>query len=273
VTGAVVVGRVSGLFRYPVKSLRGERLARARLDGDGVQGDREWAVENVETGRILSAKRYGELLMGLARTGAGGTTHLILPGGARHRGGSKACDAALSGWLGQPVRLARRTSGRQVVFDAVDVSGEEPESFEMETVAGQFMDSKSPVHILTEASLASMGPLIPEVDWDVDRFRPNILVETTAAGFPEDEWIDHTVMVGKVGIWVRREAKRCIVPTLAQPRLVEDRRILRTLIDERDNNLGVRAHPVEGGTIAVGDPVRLLPDLGPPPHLQHLARC
>lgn len=267
------VGVVVALWRYPVKSLRGEQLTHAHLDGDGIQGDREWAVESDANGRILSAKRYGSLLMAEAATGDDGKTLLTLPNGARFTAGTKACDAALSEWLEQPVKLVRRESGRRAVFDGVDISENKPEAFEIETQPGLFMDTKSPLHILTSASLASAAGLVPGIDWSVDRFRPNILLETLATpGYPEDAWINRTIEIDGVGVWVRREATRCIVPTLAQPGLPEDRRILRALIDKRANSLGVRAHPISQGTIEVGARVALCEGLGPPRHLQHLER-
>lgn len=268
------VGVVAALWRYPVKSLRGEQLTHAHLDGDGIQGDREWAVESVANSRILSAKRYGSLLMAEAATQSDGKTLLTLPNGARLTAGTKACDTALSKWLEQPVKLTRRESGRRAVFDGVDISDNQPQAFEIETQPGLFMDTKSPLHILTSASLASVASLIPGIDWSVDRFRPNILLETTATpGYPEDAWINRTIDIDGVGVWIRREATRCIVPTLAQPGLPEDRRILRALIDKRANSLGVRAHPISHGTIEIGARVALCEGLGPPRHLQHLERA
>jgi MOSC domain-containing protein len=269
-----IVGSITGLWRYPVKSLRGERLKRARLDDDGIQGDREWAIESVASGRILSAKRYGSLLMAEAATRTDGETLLTLPNGTRLTAGTEACDAALSEWLEQPVRLVRRESGRRAVFDAVDISDNQSQDFEIETQPGLFMDTKSPLHILTSASLASIAGLIPGIDWSVDRFRPNLLIETaTTPGYPEDTWINRTIDIAGISVWIRREATRCIVPTLAQPGLLEDRRILRALIDERANSLGVRAHPISHGTIEIGARVALREGLGPPRHLQHLERA
>lgn len=91
--------RVAELWRYPVKSLLGERLAGARIGPDGIEGDRRWALVDLGTGLAMTARRVPELLFAAARTRPGGV-EVVLPDGT-----ATTDDAVLSAWLGRPVAL------------------------------------------------------------------------------------------------------------------------------------------------------------------------
>src|SRR5690242_5796175 len=95
---------VSQLWRYPVKSLLGERLRTLRLVGDGVDGDRMWGIQDRSDGRILTARREPRLLFASSRV-AGGLPVITLPDGQEVAGMGPATDAALSRWLDKPVTL------------------------------------------------------------------------------------------------------------------------------------------------------------------------
>jgi uncharacterized protein YcbX len=64
--------RVLELWRYPVKSLQGERLASAEIGPEGIAGDRQWALFDVATGFGLTARRVPDLLS-LVTTGTLGS--------------------------------------------------------------------------------------------------------------------------------------------------------------------------------------------------------
>lgn len=118
---------VVGLWRHPVKSLQGERLETARLEQDGVEGDRRWGIRDDMTGLLLTARRRPELLAAGA-TYDGDRPRVTLPDGRTTVGPGHETDALLSDWLGHPVSLvasAGSEGGRAEFFaDATDDTSE-----------------------------------------------------------------------------------------------------------------------------------------------------
>src|SRR5688572_5611671 len=96
--------RVAQLWRYPVKSLLGERLSEAAFAADGLAGDRDWGILDPATGRILTARREPRLLFARAKL-EGDAPRITLPDGRTVLGMGAGTDAALSDWLGRPVTL------------------------------------------------------------------------------------------------------------------------------------------------------------------------
>src|SRR5690349_2517670 len=96
---------IAELWRYPVKSLLGERLVSMRFLTDGVEGDRRWGIQDVSDGRILTARREPRLLYASSRLSAPNLPVITLPDGQQLAGTGSTTDAALSAWLGKPVRL------------------------------------------------------------------------------------------------------------------------------------------------------------------------
>ena len=96
--------RVLELWRYPVKSLQGERLAEAEIGPLGIPGDRGWALFDRDTGLGLTARRVPELLFGAARVRPDGGVEVVLPDGT-----VTADEAVLSDWLGRRVELRAAT--------------------------------------------------------------------------------------------------------------------------------------------------------------------
>jgi MOSC domain-containing protein len=115
------------------------------------------------------------------------------------------------------------------------------------------------LHLLTTASLESMRELYPGGDFQVRRFRPNIVVETEngAEGFVEDTWIGKDVRVGSIRMHVHKPNIRCKVTTLGQPGIVEDPLILDSIQKGHESSLGVMCNALEEGDLRVGDPVVL----------------
>ena len=106
--------RVLELWRYPVKSLLGERLDAATVTADGIEGDRRYAIYDAETGMGLTARRVPELLFARAALREGGELEITLPDGS-----VAADDEALSGWLGWPVTLRSTRDGVPRRFENV----------------------------------------------------------------------------------------------------------------------------------------------------------
>jgi uncharacterized protein YcbX len=253
-----VAVKVSELWRYPVKSLQGARVDRIELGSDGVDGDRQWGIVDVETGKVLSAKRWPALLEASAALEADGNVVIKLPDGTSCASGDPATDGALSSWLDHDVRLGRPDPGAGTPYElTMDPTDDSSETWDFATPAGSFVDV-SAVHLLTTASLEAARAAYPDGQWEVHRFRPTVLVDTgSEEGFVEDAWVGGQVRVGAAVIDVFMPTPRCAMPGRAQPAhaLTRDKTILTTLRDHHQNNLGIYATVAAPGPVAVGDPV------------------
>ena len=223
------VGTIVELWRYPTKSLPGERLRQpVRVGVEGIAGDRLRAVEDPDTGKVLSAKTVPALLTADPAWD----------------------DEQLSHHLGRKVRLVDREPGRTSTFD-MDVDEADPTAgtVELRTQPGSFFDSRSTLHLLTTQSLGG---------WDVRRFRPNLLVESRG-DHPEDAWVGRRLRIGDtLEATVRKRTGRCVLTTRAQPGIERDLDVLRTLNRTRGGDLGVYLDPQNEGVVAPGDEVHLL---------------
>jgi uncharacterized protein YcbX len=226
---------VASLWRYPVKSMAGERVAAVELEGHGVVGDRGWGVRDRDAGVVLTAKRCPPLLHASAAVVADGATVVTLPDGQRGETGSPALDAALSDWLGRPVALEAARPGVAVDYD--DGFAGPP---------GRFVDGW-PVHLVTTATLAGD---------DERRYRANVVVAAEGEPFVEDAWVDASLAMGDARLDVRKRCGRCVMVTRAQPGLPEDRSRLRRLRG-RDGRLGVYLRVSRPGLVREGDEVGL----------------
>jgi uncharacterized protein YcbX len=231
--------QVLELWRYPVKSLLGERLDQARLTPDGIEGDRRFALYDVATGFGLTARREPQLLFASARLRADGSPEITLPDGSL-----AADDDALSAWLGRRVELRSARGGVALSYENVVDFEHEPESDwrAWEGPVGAFHDDAD-----ARLSLVSTATID---GWDARRFRSNVLLE----GAGEDALVGRRIQLGEAQIDVGMRIQRCVMTTRAQAGgIARDLDVLRTIARERDACLavgGLVAHP---GLIRVGD--------------------
>ena len=234
--------RVLELWRYPVKSLQGERLDSVTVTSDGLEGDRRFAIYDVETGFGLTARRVPELLFASARLRDDGGVEITLPDGSPARD-----DDALSAWLGRRVELrsADGETPRRYEIPIVDFEREtEHDWAAFEGAPGAFHDSRS-----ARVSLVSTGTL---GSWDRRRFRSNVLLD----GSGEDALVGSRVALGEAVIEIGKRIERCVMTTRAQPGGIErDLGVLRTIARERDACLAVGALVSRPGRVSVGDSV------------------
>ena len=273
------IGVVQELFRYPVKSMLGERLSEADVGERGLLGDRAYALREAN-GRVVTAKKWANLLKFCARydappkPGELAPLRIMLPDGRTIYAQDTDAASVLSSVLGRPVVLERAQSHQRnraeidpaTVFGDVPVenvmpaftAATLPDSFALPS--GTFFDAAS-IHVLASGTLAHLRKLIgEEAQLDARRFRPNIVIETAPGveGFVEDGWLEGTLEVGPhVRIVHMKPALRCVMTTHQQPGLGRDLRILRTATRYHRNHVGVFAAIGAPGTVRVGDPVVL----------------
>ncbi len=241
------------LWRYPVKSLQGERLPSARVEGDGLAGDRRWGIRDERTGRILTARRRPELLQAAASYDDG-LPVVTLPDGRAAAGPGKRTDRLLSEWLRSPVSLVASADGdpgqAEYFADATDDSST---AIEWTMPARRYVDA-APVLVLTTASLRTAAGLHPHGRWDPRRFRPNLLLDLEGEGWAEDGWIGQPLRIGTVELLAAERCMRCTMVTRAQPGLEADIDIFRTLARHRGGRFGVWSDVLTEGSLSVGDP-------------------
>jgi hypothetical protein len=284
-----VVGRVRELWRYPVKSMAGERHERVVISLRGIVGDRGWAVRDERAGEIRGAKKLPELLRCGARYVAEPSIDTVppvaitFPDGAVVRSDDADVAERLTALVDRPVTLwplqpaTARDHYRRAAPDNPDMLAElreifgrledeplpdlgvfPPELLEFTSPLGTYFDA-FPIHVVTTATLATLGAKTPAARFDVRRFRPNVLVESDAAtGLLEPEWSGRTLAVGAVRLKVEMPCVRCVMTTLPQGDLPKDPAVLRTIVRDAGQNLGAYATVATPGAVAVGDRVEIL---------------
>ncbi|MGY1782729.1 MOSC domain-containing protein [Geodermatophilus sp. SYSU D01036] len=226
------------LWRYPVKSLQGERLDAVDVGHEGLAGDRRWALFDRSTGFGLTARRVPDLLFASGRLRADGGVEVVLPDGT-----VTTDDAVLSDWLGKPValRAAEAVRGPRQYEDPVDDEDGGPWDA-WEGASGAFHDSSR-----IRVSLVSTGTL---GTWDRRRFRANVLLD----GAGEDDLVGSTVRLGTAVLDVLKPVSRCVMVTRPQPGGIgRDTGVLKTVHRERGGTLAVGALVPVPGRVAVGD--------------------
>ncbi|MEA3057120.1 MAG: uncharacterized protein QOD30_2552 [Actinomycetota bacterium] len=245
--------RVAQVWRYPVKSLQGERPAALEVGLERVAGDREWGVRDSATGVVLTGRTARPLLHAHARLAGPDDVVVTLPDGRELHETDDTIDLALSAYVGQPVHLAHAKSDERAAFEApVELSDDTSPMAQWQSCPGSFNDGH-PVHLLTTASLRAAGALHPDGEWDVRRFRPSVLLDVDGDEFAEDAWT--AVTIGDVALEVYKRTTRCAITARAQPGLDDDLEVPRSLARNRNAKLGVYARVTTAGTIAPGDPV------------------
>ena len=287
------IGSVSRLRRYPVKSMLGEDVESSLVTQLGLLGDRALAIVDRETGKLASAKRprmWGSLLSFSAsftdaEAGEGSLppVRITFPDGSVRSSDDPAIEDALTETLGRPVRLAASHDEMQYMEEVWygelkngaepygPVIGEEDGEQLIDVPASLaalegFFDAAA-IHLITSATLRSLTEAAPDSRFEPERFRPNLVIDVPGAeGFIENEWADRIVQIGEVRFKVIMPVPRCVMTTLPQGDLPEDREVLRTVARvNRAPALG-REYPCVGvyatvereGEIRVGDPVRLM---------------
>ena len=209
---------IAELWRYPVKSLAGERLETAEVTPSGIAGDRIVHVRGAQN-RVLTARTHPGLL-GLR--------------GTLGEDGEPLVDG--HPWTAPEVTQDIR---RAAAEDASLVRYDGPERFDV-----------LPLSVLTDGAIASLGV-------DRRRLRPNILIEGVE-GLSERDWPGRQLRVGDVVIGIKKLRRRCVMTTYDPDTQAQDLRVLKRIVTDFGGRMALDCYVVLGGRLAVGDPVELL---------------
>jgi len=272
-----LVGTVQALWRYPVKSMLGDSPSQLDVDPRGIRGDRAYALWDHSSGRVASAKnpRLWQGLLGYrARFREEPTPEAPLPpvligpreddGSAGICSGEDDVDAFFSELFGRRVSLLDSPpegASLDQYWPPVEGRAFQDVTNALELPTGTFFDA-CPIHAITTATLEQLRQLEPELDFAVERFRPNLLIATPpeSTGFVEEGWSGACLQIGEqLVLRIDGGCPRCVVTTLAQGALEENLEILRATARHNGVVAGIRLSVVSPGPVAVGDPVRLLP--------------
>jgi uncharacterized protein YcbX len=290
------VGRVSELWRYPVKSMGGEKIAAARFDLYGMVGDRAWASINAETGDVGWGKSYPKLMNLQARyveeppssrvySGDVPPVSIRFPDGQELLS-SDDIAARLTEFAGAPLKLSpleppenrehyrwQKTADYEAILETLGIKpDEEPPDLSVydENLIDILMEHYAPpgtyndmfpAHALTTASIAHMERQSGE-SFAVERFRPNFLIETPegTSGLVEFEWVGKKLAIGSAVFGVEAKTIRCSMPSRGQAPydLPQNPKIAKSLFTETRRFFGAYLSVVEPGEVSDGDTVTLV---------------
>ncbi len=226
-------GRVTSLFRYPVKSMAAEPLESVDVGWYGFAGDRRWAFVREGTERSgfpwLTIRERPEMWhyaphfidadkpdssVTMVRTPSGDDLDVV--------------SGELAAELGHGARVIKQGRG---IFDAF------------------------PLSLITTETVSRLGSMAG-ADLDIRRFRPNLVVDAAGdAAFTEDEWVGCVIHMGAMAMRVDKRDKRCVLINVDPETSAKNPAVLRAVAQERDAHLGVYGSVVKPGRMTVGDAV------------------
>ncbi len=255
------MNRLESIWRYPVSSCAGERLASAEIGASGVVGDRLYGAVDAQRGEIarpgkqprwdaapgIAARIVGDATKAqveIRRADAPAADEHHAPEQPWHPAESAAAQAVLSRHFGFPVELRRHPSPGL----SADVATIEPRYLLRH------------IHLLSLQSMAALRKLVPAAKIDERRFRPNFVVDLAGqpGDFPETRWANGTEFaVGEARLRVVEPCRRCVFITIRHDDMPRDPAILHVLADHNNADLGVVCEVVTPGAVREGDAVRL----------------
>lgn len=210
---------VAEIWRYPVKSLAGERLDSAVLREDGIPGDRRVLVFDVQTRHLITSRTHPKLL-GLKATLSSYGEALI---------NGRPWDDPESA---RAIMLAAGPSARLIDWDGL-------ERFDI-----------LPLLVATDGAIEVFG-------YDRRRLRPNIVIGGVQ-GLAEREWPGRYARIGEAVIEFVKLRARCVMTTYDPDTLEQNHRVLRDIVRKFGGTLALDTAVIHGGHIAVGDSIEFL---------------
>jgi len=229
----VAIGQIEAIFRYPVKSMRGEPLDAAALGWHGLDGDRRLALRRLgERGGFpwLTASKLPDLIRFTPRL----PEHVLTPEGQELPLFGEAFAAEVGRRYGAPVEMMQLKDG---IFDDASIS------------------------VITSDTVREIGRLAG-VSGDVRRFRPNIVVHSTrAVPFEEGEWVGGVLRFGEgddaPAVSVTMHDVRCAMVNIDPDGGGSNPEVLKAVVRVNQNNAGIYGTVTRTGRLAVGQSVVL----------------
>jgi len=210
---------VSEIWRYPVKSLKGERLNETEISKFGIPGDRQIAVIRTLNGRFLTSRSRPKLL---------GLQGSINPEGVPTINGHR-WDSA------EALQLVREAAGEPVTLERIPA----PQAFDV-----------LPLLVATDGAARYLNI-------DHRRLRPNILLADVPE-LEERKWPGRVLAIGDVRIHAEKLRDRCVMTTFDPDTQVQDPSVLQRIIRELDGSTALDSSVMAEGKIRVGDPVYIV---------------
>jgi uncharacterized protein YcbX len=230
----MVIGQVEAIFRYPVKSMRGQPLDTALLGWHGLDGDRRLALRRLdERGEFpwLTACKLPELILFTPEERAGGALHVRTPEGESLPAFGDALAAEVGRRYGAPVEMMRLKHG---IFDNGSVS---------------VITSDTAREV---CRLAGTRP-------DIRRFRPNVVVRSVrTVPFEEDEWLGRVLTFGdEAAVAVTQRDDRCAMVNFDPDGGPAAPEVMKAVVRAHENYAGIYGTVTRIGQLAVGQTVIL----------------
>lgn len=294
---SAAVGSVVGIWMFPVKSMQGEKLEAADVTPNGLLGDRAYALIDVESGKVASAKSvrlfpdlFGCNAKFVAAPQPGADlpqVRISLPDGTTVDSGASDADRMLSDFFNREVTLAQAAPNDFTIDqyhpDIADADPRGHRNAEVQQKLGSAFFTEAglpspvaegsffdlfPLTVLTTSTLQRLTQLQPSSVFDERRFRMNIVIDTDYGGFVENDWVGRDLAIGAgVRLKITMPDPRCVMTTLAQDELPNDVDVLRTLVQHNRVEVpgaglfpcaGVYAVAHGSGSLRRGDSVSLI---------------
>jgi uncharacterized protein len=210
--------KVTEIWRYPVKTMAGEKLQRVGIGPLGIEGDRVVHVEDAQE-RVITSRSHPRFL--------------------GHKG--------TLGLDGTPLVDGRPWNSPEVAAEVVAIVGP---GAKLVRYGGAERFDVLPLLVATDGAIAAFGH-------DHRRLRPNIVIGGVE-GLTEREWPGACLRIGKVLIGVQDLRLRCVMTSYDPDTLVQDKEITRGIYRRFEGKLALNCFVIEGGEIAVGDDVQLM---------------
>jgi uncharacterized protein len=243
----IEVGHVEAIFRYPVKSMGGDRLETAKLGWHGVDGDRRLAFRRIEDRSgfpwLTASKLPGLLLFAPQRREDDGEgdlpTHVRTPDGEEMPVFGEDLGTEVGRRYGAPVQMMQLNHG---IFDDASIS------------------------VIASDTVREIGRLAGR-NLDVRRFRPNVVVRLLrSVPFQEDEWLGGVLSFGEgddaPAITVTMRDVRCSMVNLDPDSASPTPEVLKAVVRANQNNAGIYGTVTRTGRLAVGQTILLRPATG-----------
>jgi MOSC domain-containing protein len=265
-------GSIVSLWRYPVKSMMGEEINSSLVTARGLLGDRSYALVDLATGKVVSAKnprKWPAMFAFRAAYVEPPDMHegippvrITMPDGVSATSTQSNLDTLMSRALGASVSLQSKPPASpqlEEYWPDLDNLAHRETVTEEAMPVDTFFDG-AVVHIVTTATLKQLQSVYPQGSFEARRFRPNLVVAPDAAdeGFVENSWVGRTLLIGdQVRLKITCATGRCVMTTLPQGDLPRDLGILKAAVSANHANVGVYATVERAGLIRAGDAVQI----------------